>query len=131
MAIQISLFYAGILGMLMVALSFNVMQNWVRVTGAGQETDQQMRRAEKVLASFVEYVPLALLLLLFVELKGAPQAMLHVLGAMLVVARVLHAFGSNQIPMAGLLRFAGAQLTFIMVTICSLACIYSYAIGPM
>lgn len=129
MPIQITLLYAGILGFLMVALSFNVMFHWVRVTGSGQETDQEMRRAERVLESFVEYVPLALILLMLIECGGAPSNMLHGLGLTLVAARVMHACGSNQIPLAGLLRFMGAQLTFIMVMICSLACVYFYAFG--
>ena len=73
MPIQITLSYAGFLGLLLVLLSFNVMQNWVRVTGKGQETDRDMRRAERILASFVEYVPFALILLVLIEIKGAPH----------------------------------------------------------
>lgn len=131
MPIQITLLYAGILGFLMVALSFNVMFHWVRVTGGGRESDQEMRRAERVLESFVEYVPLSLILLLLIELSGAPSGMVHGLGLMLVAARLMHACGSNQIPLAGLLRFMGTQLTFIMVMICSLACVYFYGFGGL
>jgi len=45
MLIHTTLIYAGLLGLLLVILSFNVMQNWVRVTGQGQTTDRAMRRA--------------------------------------------------------------------------------------
>ena len=126
MLIQITLLYAGILGFLLVALSFNVMYHWVRVTGGGHETDQSMRRAERVLSSFVEYVPMALILLLLIELKGAPALILHGLGLMLVASRLLHAYGSNQMVGAGLLRFIGTQLTFVMMMIASLACVYYF-----
>jgi len=129
MLIQTTLIYAGLLGLLLVILSFNVMHNWVRVTGAGHDTDREMRRAERVLSSFVEYVPLALILLVMMELKGAPPPVLHVLGITLVVSRVLHAYGSNDMAGAGLARFLGAQLTFLMLTIASIACVYYFGLG--
>jgi uncharacterized membrane protein YecN with MAPEG domain len=131
MQIQISLIYAGLLGLLLVILSFNVMQNWVRVTGEGRETDRAMRRAERVLGSFVEYVPLSLIMLILIELKGAPPAILHSLGGTLVGARLMHAFGSNPIKGATVLRFLGTQLTFLMLAVASLACIWYYGLGRM
>jgi len=129
MLIQTTLIYAGLLGLLLVVLSFNVMQNWVRVTGAGDETDRDMRRAERILASFIEYVPLALILLVLIELKGAPMIVLHALGGTLVAARLMHAYGSNPFRGAGLMRFLGAQLTFIMLAAASMACIFYYGLG--
>jgi uncharacterized membrane protein YecN with MAPEG domain len=114
---------------LLVILSFNVMQNWMRVTGKGLQTDRDMRRAERVLSSFVEYVPLALILLTLIELKGSPAFVIHILGGVLVAARVLHAFGSNDFAGAGLMRFLGAQLTFLVVTVSSMACIFYYGFG--
>jgi len=126
MLIQTTLIYAGILGLLLVILSFNVMQNWMRVTGEGQQTDRAMHRAERILSSFVEYVPMALILLALIELKGTPSLVLHALGITLVAARVMHAYGSNDMRGAGLLRFLGAQLTFLVLTVSSLACVYYF-----
>lgn len=126
MLIQTTLIYAGVLGLLLVILSFNVMQNWVRVTGEGQQTDRDMRRAERVLSSFVEYVPMTLILLAMIELKGTPPLILHVLGGSLVLARVLHAYGSNDVAGSGALRFLGSQLTFLILMVVSLACIYYF-----
>ena len=126
MHIHTTLLYAGLAGFLLVILSFNVMQNWVRVTGEGRETDRSMRRAERLLSSFVEYVPLGLILLTLLELKDVHLAILHGLGASLVAGRLLHAYGSNNIPLAGLLRFVGTQLTFLMLAVASLACLYYY-----
>lgn len=128
MLIQTTLIYAGLLGLLLVILSFNVMQNWVRVTGKGQETDRDMRRAERILASFVEYVPLALILLVLIELRGAPPVVLHALGGILVAARLMHAYGSNPFKGASLMRFLGAQLTFLVLATASMACIFYYGL---
>lgn len=130
MVIKISLFYAGILGLLLTALSFNVMYHWVRVTGKGRESDLVLRRAERVLASFVEYAPITIILLTLIELRGAPSAAIHSLGIMAVIARLAHAFGSNQIKGAGALRFVGSQLTFLVIMVLSFACIYLFAFGP-
>jgi uncharacterized membrane protein YecN with MAPEG domain len=129
MLIQTTLLYAGILGLLLVILSFNVMQNWMRVTGHGQQTDREMRRAERVLSSFVEYVPMALVLMTLIELRGTPVMILHSLGITLVLARLMHAYGSNDIKGAGLLRFLGAQLTFLMLAVASFACVFYYGFG--
>jgi uncharacterized membrane protein YecN with MAPEG domain len=126
MLIQTTLIYAGILGLLLVLLSFNVMQNWVRVTGHGEQTDRDMRRAERVLSSFVEYVPFTLLLITLIELKGPPAIVIHILGSALVIARVLHAYGSNEMKGAGLMRFLGSQLTFLVLMVSSFACIYYF-----
>lgn len=129
MLIETTLLYAGILGLLLVILSFNVMQNWMRVTAHGQQTDRDMRRAERLLSSFVEYVPMALALLTLIELRGTPAVVLHSLGITLVLARILHAYGSNDIKGAGFLRFAGAQLTFLVLTVSAFACIFYYGFG--
>ena len=131
MQIHITLLYAGLAGLLLVILSFNIMQNWVRITGEGRETDRAMRRAERLLSSFVEYVPLGLTLLALIEIKNADPVILHALGGSLIAGRVIHAYGSNEIAGAGLLRFIGAQLTFLMLAISSLACLYYFAIEAM
>jgi uncharacterized protein len=128
MPIHISLLYAGLAGLLLVILSFNVMQNWVRVTGKGNETDRGMRRAERVLSSFVEYVPLGIVLLSLIESKGAYPLVVHGLGLALVAGRMLHAYGSNDMPGSDLMRFVGAQLTYLMLAVASLACLYYYAL---
>lgn len=131
MDLHITMLYAGVLGLLLTALSFNIMHHWVRVTANGQEGDLAMRRAERGLSHFVEYVPLTLLLMALIELRGAPAGVLHGLGGTLVFARLLHACASNEIKGAGLMRFVGAQLTFLVITLCSLACIAAFAFARL
>ena len=124
MILSVTLLYAGLLGILLVALSFNVMRQWVRVTGLGRASDIGLRRAERVLSSFVEYAPIGLILLAFLEISHAPSLVLHVLGTVLVVARLFHAWGSDDVVWAGALRFLGAQMTFLVLTVASFACLY-------
>ncbi|MBI1272950.1 MAG: hypothetical protein GC131_02555 [Alphaproteobacteria bacterium] len=131
MNIQVTLLYAGILGMLLVILGFNITYHWVRVTGQGLQTDKNMRRAERLLSSFVEYVPLALVLMTLVELRGAPSVILHGLGIVLCVARLLHAYAMNQVTGAGFLRAVGAQGTYLVLMILAMACVYYHAFATL
>ncbi|MDR3450969.1 MAG: MAPEG family protein [Alphaproteobacteria bacterium] len=130
-SVHVTLLYAGILGLLLVVLSFNMMKNWVRVTGNGQKTDADLRRAEALVASFTDYVPLTLLLMAMIEAAGAPGGLLHTLGLILVAARLMHAYGSNRLKGADALRFIGAQLTYLVLTLTSFGCLYIYEIPKL
>ena len=127
---HVTLFYAGLLGLLLVVLSFNMMKHWVRATGTGAQSDPDLRRAEALVASFTDYVPLTLLLMGFVESGGASAGQIHMLGILLTAARLMHAFGSNRSRHADILRFLGAQLTYLVLTIVSFGCLYGYVV-PM
>ena len=128
---HITLLYAGILGLLLVILSFNMMKNWVRATGMGQQSDPDLRRAEALLSSFTDYVPLTLFLMGFIESNGAPAPIVHALGITLMAARLMHAFGSNRLWGADGMRFLGAQLTYLVLTVVSFGCLYTYAIPKL
>ena len=128
---HITLLYAGILGLLLVILSFNMMKSWVRVTGLGLQTDPDLRRAEALMSSFTDYVPLTLLLMGFIESSAAPSSIIHALGCTLVAARLMHAFGSNRLWGADGMRFLGAQLTYLVLTVASFGCLYVYAMPKM
>ncbi|MFA5041712.1 MAG: MAPEG family protein [Bdellovibrionales bacterium] len=129
--IHVTLLYAGLLGLLLVILSFNMMKSWVRVIGRGEQNDPDLRRAEALIGSFTDYVPLALLLVVGVEVCGAPAPAIHVLGGTLVVARFMHAFGSNRSRGADALRFLGAQLTYLVLTVASFGCLFFYAMPTL
>ena len=89
-----SFLYAGLLGLVLVALSAQVVlaRRRYRVRlGAG--TEEGMRQAIRVQANFVEYVPFAVLLLVLTEITGMPAAAVHGAGVLLVASRVIHAAG--------------------------------------
>ena len=65
MPAPISATYAALCGLLLLALAALVVRaRWKYRTGLGVGTEPGMERAVRVHANFVEYVPLALLLLL-------------------------------------------------------------------
>jgi uncharacterized membrane protein YecN with MAPEG domain len=128
-SLHVTMLYAGILGLLLIVLSFNLLKNWVRASASGEgHNDNDLRRAEALVSSFTDYVPLCLILLGLVESSGAPRLPMHLLGMILVAARLMHAFGSNRTKASDSLRFFGAQLTYLVLTITSFACLYVYAV---
>jgi uncharacterized membrane protein YecN with MAPEG domain len=67
----------------------------------------------RVQANFVEYVPLALLLLALLEMGGLAKTWVWVFGSVLLVGRVLHAIGLSGSPGTSTGRFYGTLLTWI------------------
>ena len=108
--------YAGLLTFVFVALS-------VRVIGArrsgrvalGDGGVSSVLRCMRVHGNFAEYVPLALILMLVLELQNAPAVVLHTLGMALLGGRMIHAFGVSQDPEPMRLRVAGMATTFMVL----------------
>jgi uncharacterized protein len=128
---HVVLLYAGLFGLLLVVLSFNMMKSWVRAVELGKQSDPDLRRAEALVSSFTDYVPIALFLIGVAEASGAPSSAIHMLGAGLVVARLMHAFGSNYSRSSDALRFFGAQLTYLVLTVASFSCLFFYAMPSL
>jgi uncharacterized membrane protein YecN with MAPEG domain len=84
-----------------------------------------LQRAMRVNANFAEYVPLALLLIYFVELHDGPRLHIHLLGLALISGRLLHAWGVSQEQENFSYRTAGMALTFGVILIaCVLILLY-------
>lgn len=113
--------YVGLMGLLAVLLANNVL--YVRLRSATQPK-WRPDAALRVQANFVENVPLALLLLLALELRGLSAPVLHAFGASLAACRVLHAFGLGAYEGANYPRLIGAQGTFLLISIMAVALIY-------
>ncbi len=128
---SVTIFYAGLFGLLLLVLSLNIFREWVHIaTGTQPDNEERWHRSERVQSSFVEFVPMCLFLMFLIEAHGAPAGILHALGIFLVMARVLHAYGVGDGRFAHLMRVMGTQLTFLILMISSLASIY-YALVPL
>ncbi|MBT3906920.1 MAG: hypothetical protein HOB79_04770 [Rhodospirillaceae bacterium] len=91
---QITAVYAGILALMLVMLGILVVKNRYRAkVGLFDGGDEQLGQAIRVHGNFAEYVPMALLVMAFAEAGGSPHWLIHCLGAILVVGRLLHAHG--------------------------------------
>jgi uncharacterized membrane protein YecN with MAPEG domain len=86
--------YAAIATLLIVILAMRVtLRRRAIGVGIGNGGDAVLARRVRAHANAAEYLPLALLLLLILELDQTQPMLLHVFGCLLIVARVLHAFG--------------------------------------
>jgi uncharacterized membrane protein YecN with MAPEG domain len=113
--------YAAILSLIFLSLSFNVA-NTRRTTHImlGTGGDARLERRVRVQGNFSEYVPLALILLAFIEMQGWPRALLHVLCLALVAARLIHAYGVSQETEDVRLRIVSVLTTFAVMAASSL-----------
>ena len=118
--IPVSAFYIGVHGLLAVVLANFVLYARLRT---GKVPAWQPDAALRVQANFIENVPIALLLLLVLEIQGTSANMLHLLGATLFVLRLLHAFGLGRYEGANYPRLIGAQGTFVLMAVMAVACI--------
>jgi len=114
----ITLLYGSLLGLLLVALSLHVLRYRVRSKTLGPGAAERMNRVQ---GNFVEYVPLALILLALLEDAGAPRLALHVIGGLLVVARLAHAYGLGYHEGRNYPRMLGALATFLLIGALSMA----------
>ncbi len=129
MALQVTGLYAGILGLWLLFLSGRVIQS-VRVKGGvsvgdgGKEEHTHVVRGQ---GNFIEYVPMAVLLLGILELQGTSTTWLHALGAALVLFRVMHPFGMSPTNPVNSARFIGTVGTFTVLLASSVLVILHFA----
>jgi uncharacterized membrane protein YecN with MAPEG domain len=99
-----------LLGLLAVALTVRVIMGRTRfVVAAGDGGNAMLAQAIRAHANFAEQVPLSMLLIGFGEACGVAKPIVNGLGILLVVARLLSAFGLSQSLADTLPRRAGAR----------------------
>ena len=109
--------YIAILGLLFVP--FTVRAGLYRAKSKifiGTGDDPEMVRRMRGQANFIETVPIALILLLTMELLGAADTWLHVLGISLVLGRISHYLGLTELG-PQLLRVVGMLATLIPILV--------------
>jgi hypothetical protein len=86
--------------------------------------DGLLQRKVRAYGNFAEYVPLALLFILVLELMNCPIWLLWLLGSALTVGRIAHAWGLIKTYGPSLGRAIGFFLTWFVYIIGAGACIY-------
>lgn len=111
---MITSLYASLSALLIVRLSISVIKlrriNRIRVGDGGNE---ELQLAIRTHANAVEYIPITLLLLLMLELNGAPKILIHILGATLITGRIIHAIGFPAKDLKK--RILGMQITIYLL----------------
>jgi len=118
----ITALYAGLFALWFLFLSARVVlyRRHARI-GIGSGGDKEMSRRMRVHGNAAEYLPLALLLMLLLELNTALIWPLHVAGVVLIAARALHAWGLGHSAGKSPGRFLGTALTWTVIAGLALA----------
>ena len=120
MNIMATPFYAALLGMMYVFLSALVIrQRRSAQISLGSENNDILQKKVRAHANFAEYVPFGLLLIWFLETTTYATNLAHILGVLLVVGRLLHAYGILA-KKAMQFRVWGMLLTFIVISVAAL-----------
>jgi len=87
----------------------------------------RLRRAVRAQGNASEYIPLGLIMVLILEIQGAPYWLVHLFGLALLAGRIGH-FVSFSMPSARLLTQFSIVLTYSMICFSGLFALYYAAI---
>lgn len=97
MPLLISGLYLSLSALLMVVLTYRVIKlRRLHKIGIGNGGDDTLLLAQRVHANFLENAPMTLLLLVIAEANGASASVLHLMGTVWLVSRLMHAIGLTQ-----------------------------------
>src|SRR6185503_10157130 len=91
--------YAALLAIWLVVLGLRVTHyRRLAKVSLGDGGNMALQRAIRGQANFAEYVPVALILLLILELSRFSLYLVHALGILLILARLLHGYALSFTP---------------------------------
>jgi uncharacterized protein len=129
-SVSVTLLYAGLNGLILLTLAILTVRARAQTkTDIGTGDSVAMVKAVRAHGNAAEYLPLALVLMIALELTGAPGLLLHGLGATLTAARLLHAQGIYSSLGTSPGRLLGTLLTWLVYLVGAGACLYYYAIA--
>jgi uncharacterized membrane protein YecN with MAPEG domain len=118
--------YVGLFGLLLIVLSLRVsfVRRDARIA-LGDGDNEILQRRIRAHGNFVEFVPIALLLLALAEHTGMGSLFIHLFGLVLLAGRISHAYGICQTNEIFIFRMVGALATLTIIGILSLYCIWA------
>jgi uncharacterized membrane protein YecN with MAPEG domain len=110
---QVTLLYGGLLGLLVAALGINVtLVRWkVGVYVDPAAPPKKLFVAIRAHGNAIEWTPMLVIMMLLVEVSGGSSLWLHIVGGLVVLARVLHGVGFSTRLRTSV---AGAGLTWLV-----------------
>ncbi len=133
MSLPITALYAGILVIFALVLSFRAGgfrgKSGISV-GLGEPVNMDLAERVRIHQNFLEYVPMAIILMGILETNGGNATFLHVFGVVLIVARIAHAIGLKHDNMAHPGRVIGAGGTALISVVAALYTLWM-VVGPM
>jgi len=127
---MITSIYASLAVLLIVRLSISVikLRRKYRIS-LGDGGNEELQLAIRTHANALEYIPITLLLLLMLELNGAPKILIHLLGLVLITGRIIHAIGLSGKDLQK--RVLGMQITvFLLIGLAILNLVFLLLTAP-
>lgn len=122
--------YVALAALLVLILSIRVvMHRWKARVPLGDGDDKELRKCIRVQANAIEYLPLALLLLLMLELDQTRPLLLHIFGIVLIAARVIHAVGLSITAGNSPGRVIGTALTWLVMLVMAVMLLWQHIVA--
>jgi uncharacterized membrane protein YecN with MAPEG domain len=121
---MISVIYAVMSAGLIIFLSFEVIKTRRRLQiSVGDGNNEDLQTVQGAQSNAVEYLPISLLLLFYLEYNGANLWLIHLLGITLITGRIVHAHGLLKKNLNR--RVLGMQITiYALIGLCLLNIAY-------
>ncbi|EKT57499.1 MAPEG family protein [Providencia sneebia] len=120
---MVSSLYAVLGALLLLRLSLNVVKLRAQYrVSQGDGGVYELQTAIRIHGNAIEYIPVALLLLLFMEMNGAQVWMIHLCGLILIAGRIVHSYGLKNHDVS--YRRSGMVATYLAMTLMIIANIY-------
>lgn len=117
--LQVAGFYVAVNALISLLLAINVVRHRARTRAViGDGGDEKLRLAQRAHANNVEYVPIMLVMLVMLAMMQTATLTLHILGAVLAVARIAHGYGiTRSATDTNVFRAGGAMATWILMLV--------------
>jgi uncharacterized protein len=124
-SIEAAIVYTGLFIILFILLKMNVG----RVRSAekiifGDGANERLQRAQRVQGNAVEDVPVTLIGIVGLGVLAAPVLLIHGLGALFLIGRILHAVGLGGSSGGSPGRMFGTLLTAIVMLATGVSCLW-------
>ena len=121
---MISVIYAICSALLIIYLSFEVIKaRRKHRISVGDGDNEELQTAQGAQSNAIEYLPIALILLFYLEYNGASSWIVHIAGIALISGRIIHAHGLLNENLRR--RVLGMQITiYVLVALCALNLVF-------
>jgi len=129
-SLNITALYLALLALLYLGLTINIIRYRLKFqVGIGSNGNKTLAKAIRVHANFIEYTPIAMLLLASYEINGGSASVVHSLGALFLVGRLLHVKGLSSSIGITIERRLGMLSSFIVIATLAVMHIYQFIVG--
>lgn len=121
---MISVIYVVMSALLIIYLSFEVIKTRRKHRiSVGDGDNEELQTVQGAQSNAVEYLPISLLLLFYLEYNSASNWIIHLTGATLIFGRIIHARGLLNRNLCQ--RVLGMQITvYVLIGLCLLNLVF-------